>query len=69
MIDIGVDIIGMVKINTKALFKEIIEKFTKYWPGSSYLALQIKPTVSGGRPHIAIGYRYNTHMVLFLIVK
>ena len=58
----------MVKKNTKVFYKETIDKLTKYWPGRSYLVLSSKPMVPGGRPLIAIGYKYNTQKVLSFIV-
>ena len=53
--ELGDELIGMVKTNTKGLCKEKIEKLTKDWPGGSYLVLRRKPMVSGDRPLIAIG--------------
>ena len=35
--EVGANLIGMVKTNTKILCKGAIEKFTKDWPGGSYL--------------------------------
>ena len=35
--EVGANLIGMVKTNTKLLCKGAIEKFTKDWPGGSYL--------------------------------
>ena len=58
----------MVKTNTKGFCKDTIEKLTKDWPGGSYLVLRIKPMVPGGRPLIAIGYKYNERKVLSFIV-
>ena len=58
----------MVKKNTKGFCKEKIEKLTKYWPGGSYLLLSSKHMVPGGRPFIAIGYKYNVRKVLYFIV-
>ena len=58
----------MVKTNTKGFCKETIEKLTKDRPGGSYLVLRIKPMVSGGRPLIAIGYKYNARKVISFIV-
>ena len=62
--EIGAEFIGMVKTNTKGFYKETIEKFTKDWPGGSYLVLRSKPMVPGDRPLIAIGYKYNAWKVL-----
>ena len=43
---IGVDLIGMAKINTK----------TKDQPGGFYIVLRSKPMVTGERRLLAIGY-------------
>ena len=65
--ELGVELIGMVKTNTKGFCKDTIEKLTKNWPGGSYLVLRSKPMVPGGRPLIAIGYKYNMGKVLSFI--
>ena len=66
--ELGVELIGMVKTNTKGFCKDTIEKLTKDWPGGSYLVLRSKPMVPGGRPLISIGYKYNAQKVLSFIV-
>ena len=66
--ELGVELIGMVKTNTKGFCKDTIEKLTKDWPGGSYLVLRSKPMVPGGRPLIAIVYKYNARKVLSFIV-
>ena len=66
--ELGDELIGMVKTNTKGFCKETIEKLTKNWPGGSYLVLRSKPMVPGGRTLIAIGYKYNARKVLSFIV-
>ena len=66
--ELGAELIGMGKTNTKGFCKETIEKLTKDWPGGSYLVLRRKPMVPRGRPLIAIGYEYNAHKVLSFIV-
>ena len=66
--ELGAELIGMVKTNTKGFCKETIEKLTKDWPGVSYLVLRRKPMVPGGRTLIAIGYKYNAQKFLSLIV-
>ena len=68
MMEVGSDLIGMVKINTKIFYKETIEKLTTDWPGDSYFVLRSKPMVPGARPLIDIGYKYNTRKVLYFIV-
>ena len=62
--EFGAYFIGVVKTNTKGLFKDIVEKITKDWPVSSYLMLRSNPMVTGGRPLIFIGYKCNTREVL-----
>ena len=54
-LDIGADMIGVVKINTKVFCKNTIEKLTKDWPGGSYFVLRSKPMVPGGMSLIVIG--------------
>ena len=66
--EFGVELIGMVKTNTKGFCKDTIEKLTKDWPGGSYLVLRSKSMVPGGRPLIDIGYKYNARKVLSFIV-
>ena len=58
----------MVKTNTKVVCKETIEKLTKYSPEGSHLVLKSKPMVSGDRPLISIGYKYNAQKFLSFIV-
>ena len=53
--EVGANLIGMVKIKTKGFCKDIIEKLTNYWPGGSYLALRSNPMLPGGRPIISLG--------------
>ena len=43
--DVGADMIGIVKTNTKGFYKETITKLKNYWPGGSYLVLRSKPMV------------------------
>ena len=38
--EIGAELIGMVKKNTKRFCKETIEKLTNDWPGGSYFVLR-----------------------------
>ena len=44
---IGVDLIGMVKTNTKRFCKAMIEGLTKDWSGRSYIVLGSKHMVPG----------------------
>ena len=66
--ELGSELIGMVKTNTKGFCKETIEKLTKDWPGGYYLVLRSKPMAPRDRPLIAIGYKYNAQKVLSFIV-
>ena len=66
--EMGAELIGMVKTNTKGFCKEAIDNLTNAWPGGSYLVLRSKPMVLGDRPLIAIGYKYNARKVLSFIV-
>ena len=66
--ELGAKLIGMVKTNTKVFCKETIENLTKNCPGGSYPVLSSKPMVPGGRPLIAIGYKYNARKVISFIV-
>ena len=66
VMDIGAYIIFMVKTNTKIFCKESIEKPKKDWMGVSCLVFNRKSAVIRDRPIIAIGYKHNAHMVLFL---
>ena len=66
--ELGAELNGMLKTNTKGFCKETIEKLTKNWPGGYYLVLRSKPMVPGGWPLIAIGYKYNARKVLSFIV-
>ena len=58
VMDVGADMIGVVKTNTKVFFKETIDNITNNWPGYSYLVLRSKPMVPRVRPLIAIGYKH-----------
>ena len=66
--EVGPELIGMAKTNTKGLCKETIEKLTKDWPGGYHLMLRSKPMVPRDRPLIDIGYNYNAQKVISLIV-
>ena len=66
--EVGSNLIGMVKTKTKLFCKETNEKLTKYWTGCSYLMLRIKHMVPRVRSIIAINYNYNVRKVLIFIV-
>ena len=61
---IGVDLIGMVKTNTKGFCKATVEGSTKDWPGGSYIVLRRKPILPGERWLLNIVYKYNSRKVL-----
>ena len=67
--EVDADFIGVVKKNTKGLYKDTIEKLTKDWPGGSYLMLRINLMIPGGLQLIFIGYNYNKLKVLYFIVR
>ena len=67
MMDVGADMIGMVKTKTKRFCKETIDNMKKYWTGGSYLVLKRKYVLPGDRSLIAIGYEYNVRKVLYFI--
>ena len=52
---IGVDLVGMVKTNTKGFCKATIEGLAKDWPGGYYIVFSINPVVTGERLLVAIG--------------
>ena len=62
--DVGADMIGMVKTNIKVFFKENFDIMTDNWPGGSYLVLRSKPMVPVFRLIIAILYKYNMWNVM-----
>ena len=45
-------------------FLNFLEKFTKDFPGESYLVVNINPRYPGEKPLLATGYKYNSRMVL-----
>ena len=60
----GVDYCGPVKTIHKSFCIATLEKLMKYWPGGSYLVMKSNPRVTGGRPLMDIGYKYNSRKVL-----
>ena len=44
-----------------------LENLMKDWPGGSYLVMKSIPIVPGGRPLLAIGYKYNSRKFLGFI--
>ena len=68
MLNVGADLIVMVKTNKKGFLKDNIDNLTGDWTGGSYIVLRSKPMVTGGRTLIAIVYKYNARKVLSFIV-
>ena len=66
-VSIGVDLIGIVKTNTKLFCKATIEGLTKDFTGRSYIVLRSKPMVTGEMTLIAIGYKYNSRKVILVV--
>ena len=66
--DVGADMIGIVKNSTKLFWKGTIEKLTKFWSGGPYFMLRINPVLSEGEPIISIGCNFNACKVLSFIV-
>ena len=54
-VPIGVDLIGMAKINTEGFCKATIEGLTKDCPGGSYIVSRSKTMVIGESMILAIG--------------
>ena len=65
--DIGSDFIGLVKTNTKVVFKETIKSMIKDWTGGCYLMFKSKQLITGYGPLVSIGYKYNSRKVISLI--
>ena len=65
--DEGVDYCGPAKTIHKCFCLDKLEKFTKDWPGGSYLVLNINPRDPGDRPLMEIGYKYDHRKVLGFI--
>ena len=66
--DVSMDMIGMVKTNTKGFCRDTIEKLTEDWLGGYYLVLRIKSLVPGGMLQFTIDYKYTMIKVLYFIV-
>ena len=63
----GVDYCCLLKTIHKGFFLATLEKLMKDWPGLSYLVIKNTPRVTGGRPLMNIGYKYNYRKVLGFI--
>ena len=66
--EVGVELIGIVKTNTKGFLNETIENLTKDFTGGYYLVLRSNPMVPRGMILIAIEYKYNTHNIHYFMV-
>ena len=64
---VGVDLVGMVKTNTKAFCKAVIEGLAEDWPGGSYIVLRSNPMVPGEIPILDIGYKYNSWNIISFV--
>ena len=65
--DVGEDMIGMVKNNTKLLYKYTIQKLTKDQIGDYYLVLKKNSMLPRYRMIIDIDYKYNQLKDIYLI--
>ena len=63
----GVDYCGPVKMIHKGFCLATLEMLIKYRLVGSYLVIMSTPRVPGGKPLLAIGYKYNYRMVLVFI--
>ena len=62
--DVGAEIIGMVKTNKKLLFKDAIDNLKNDWPGGSHIVLKRNYVGPRYRPLISIEYNNNYQKVL-----
>ena len=60
-------LIGMVKTNTKGVYKAAIEGLTNNWPSGYCIVLCSKPMVPRERRILSIGYKYNSWKVLLFV--
>ena len=63
----GDDYCGPAKTSHKVFCLYTLENLIRDWPVGSYLVMNSTPRVPGGRPLIAIGYKYNSRKVLGFI--
>ena len=54
----GVNYCGPVKTSHKGFFLATFEKLMKDFRGRSYIVMKSTPRFPGGRPLLAIGYKY-----------
>ena len=65
--DVGADMLGIIKTNIKRFCKDTIENLKKDLPSGSYLVLNIKSVIPRDRTVISIGYKYTKWKVLYFI--
>ena len=65
--EVGYELICLVKTNAKGFCKDTTDNLTKYWQVGSYLMLNTKPMEPGDRPLLAISYKYNFQRVFYFI--
>ena len=53
----GVDYCGSVKMSHKGFCLTTLETLLKYWPGGSYLVMNITPIFTGEQPLLEIGHK------------
>ena len=65
--DSGVNYCGTAKTSHRGFCLSTLENLMKYWRGGSYLVMKIISRITGGRPLLAIGYKYSYMNVLGFI--
>ena len=65
--DVGTDLICLVKNNTKCVCKYYIKNMENYWPGGSYLVFKRNSMLPVDMLILAIGYKYNYLKVVYFI--
>ena len=65
--DIGADMIGMVKTKRK-VFKYTVYNLTKDWPVILYRVLKSKNITPGDRLLICFGYKYKYQTVIYFFM-
>ena len=63
----GFNYCGPVKTSHKGFFLATFEKLMKDFRGRSYIVMKSTPRFPGGRPLLAIGYKYNSRKVIGFI--
>ena len=65
--DEGLYYCGQAKKSHKGLCLATLERLIKHFPGGSYLVMEITPRDPGGRPLMAIGYKYSSRKFVVFI--